>query len=174
MPSVSGATAKPTKNQTKPKGPPKNQRTSKSSSEIKMNYMKLLVTQLANQNPLEPMKNDQMTQQLTSLSQLEQIEKLGSTANKMFENSKFVDKEMLLQLQKLNNNLGSVTNYSKLINSTNMIGKTVEYKKYDKKGKLTGDMLTAKISSVTFSNGKATLNAGDKKIQIGQILKVVK
>ena len=171
MPSVTGATNTPTK--TENTTPQENKTNSQSSSDIKMNYMKLLVTQLKHQNPLDPMKNDQMTQQLTGLSQLENIEKLGVTANKMLENNKFVDKEMLLQLQKLNNNLGAVTNYSKLVDSTSMIGKTIEYKNLDKDGKLTGDTLSAKITSVTFSDGKATLNAGDKKINIGQILKVV-
>jgi flagellar basal-body rod modification protein FlgD len=40
--------------------------------------MKLLVTQLQNQNPLEPMDNNQMASQLAQLSQLGQIESLNS------------------------------------------------------------------------------------------------
>ncbi len=45
-----------------------------SANKIQMDYMKLLVTQMQNQNPLEPMNNDQMTSQLTQISQLEQME----------------------------------------------------------------------------------------------------
>jgi flagellar basal-body rod modification protein FlgD len=49
-----------------------------SASSIQANYMKLLVTQLQNQNPLEPMDNNQMAAQLAQLSQLSQIEQLNT------------------------------------------------------------------------------------------------
>jgi flagellar basal-body rod modification protein FlgD len=48
------------------------------SSDIRTDYMKLLVTQLQNQNPLEPMDNNQMSAQLAQFSQLEQLEKMNS------------------------------------------------------------------------------------------------
>jgi flagellar basal-body rod modification protein FlgD len=50
-----------------------------SSSKIQMDYMKLLVTQLQNQNPLEPMDNNQMASQLTQFSQLQQLESMNSS-----------------------------------------------------------------------------------------------
>ncbi len=40
--------------------------------------MKLLVTQLQNQNPLEPMDNNQMASQLAQFSQLQQLESMNS------------------------------------------------------------------------------------------------
>lgn len=43
-------------------------------SDVKLDYMNLLVTQMQNQNPLEPMSNQDMTAQLTQFSQLEQLE----------------------------------------------------------------------------------------------------
>ncbi len=46
------------------------------SSELKLDYMKLLVTQLQNQDPLEPMDNAEMTSQLAQISQLEQFEEV--------------------------------------------------------------------------------------------------
>jgi flagellar basal-body rod modification protein FlgD len=49
-----------------------------SASQIQTDYLKLLVTQLQNQNPLEPMDNNQMASQLAQLSQLGQIESLNS------------------------------------------------------------------------------------------------
>ena len=48
------------------------------SSQIQMDYMKLLVTQLQNQNPLEPMDNSEMAAQLTAFSQLQQLESMNS------------------------------------------------------------------------------------------------
>jgi flagellar hook assembly protein FlgD len=50
-----------------------------SSSTIQMDYMKLLVTQLQNQNPLEPMDNNQMASQLTQISQLQQLESMSTS-----------------------------------------------------------------------------------------------
>jgi len=48
--------------------------TTATASDIQMNYMKLLITQLQNQNPLEPLDNNEMASQLTQFSQLQQLE----------------------------------------------------------------------------------------------------
>ena len=67
-----------------------------SSSSIRTDYLQLLITQLQNQNPLEPVDNDQLTSQLTAISQLEQLENMtgilsgqadqqGSTFSKVLE-----------------------------------------------------------------------------------------
>jgi len=65
-----------------------------SASKIQMDYMKLLVTQLQNQNPLEPLDNNQMASQLAQFSQLEQLESMNSnfakvlsTAERSYANS---------------------------------------------------------------------------------------
>ncbi len=50
-----------------------------SASNIQADYMKILITQLQNQNPLEPMDNNEMASQLAQLSQLGQIESLNSS-----------------------------------------------------------------------------------------------
>jgi flagellar basal-body rod modification protein FlgD len=55
------------------------------SNQIQMDYMKLLVTQMQNQNPLEPMDNNQMTSQLTQISQLEQMESQTASFAKVME-----------------------------------------------------------------------------------------
>lgn len=49
-----------------------------SVSSAQMDYMNLLVTQLQNQNPLEPMDNNEMASQLAQFSQLEQLESMNS------------------------------------------------------------------------------------------------
>jgi len=43
-----------------------------------MDYMNLLVTQLQNQNPLEPMDNNEMASQLAQFSMLEQLESMNT------------------------------------------------------------------------------------------------
>ncbi len=50
-----------------------------SASNIQTDYMKLLVVQLQNQNPLEPLSNNEMASQLAQLSQLGQIETLNAS-----------------------------------------------------------------------------------------------
>jgi len=53
------------------------------SSGIRMDYMKLLVAQLQNQNPLEPLDNNEMASQLTQFSQLEQLESMNTNFAKV-------------------------------------------------------------------------------------------
>jgi len=48
------------------------------ASKIQMDYMKLLVTQLRNQDPLEPLDNNEMAMQLAQFSQLSQLESMNS------------------------------------------------------------------------------------------------
>ncbi len=48
-----------------------------------MDYMTLLITELQNQNPLDPMSNQQMAQQLAQFSQLEMTEEMNSNIGTM-------------------------------------------------------------------------------------------
>ena len=54
-------------------------------SSIQTDYMKLLVAQLQNQNPLEPMSNNEMASQLAMFSQLEQLESMNTNFAKVLE-----------------------------------------------------------------------------------------
>jgi len=58
-----------------------------SASQIQMDYMKILVAQLQNQNPLEPLDNNEMASQLAQLSQLGQIESLNSSFSAVMANT---------------------------------------------------------------------------------------
>jgi flagellar basal-body rod modification protein FlgD len=49
------------------------------ASDIQMDYMKLLITQLQNQNPLEPLNNNEMASQLAQFSSLQQLESMNSS-----------------------------------------------------------------------------------------------
>ncbi|MBW8014786.1 MAG: hypothetical protein FVQ82_01245 [Planctomycetes bacterium] len=59
----------------------------RSSSNLQLDYMNLLVTQLQNQNPLEPMSNGDMAAQLAQFSQLEQLERLNQSFDQVLENT---------------------------------------------------------------------------------------
>ncbi|MHC4264395.1 MAG: flagellar hook assembly protein FlgD [Planctomycetota bacterium] len=49
------------------------------ASNIQMDYMELLVAQLQNQNPLEPLDNNEMASQLAMFSQLQQLENMNQS-----------------------------------------------------------------------------------------------
>ncbi len=53
------------------------------ASNIQMDYMKLLITQLQNQNPLEPLDNNEMASQLAQFSQLQQLESMNESFAKV-------------------------------------------------------------------------------------------
>jgi len=54
-----------------------------SASKQQLDFMTLLVTQLQNQNPLEPMDNQQMASQLAQLSQLQLTEEMNGNIETM-------------------------------------------------------------------------------------------
>jgi len=58
-----------------------------SISETEDRFLKLLVTQLKNQDPLNPMDNAQMTSQMAQISTVSGIEKLNTTLQAMMSNS---------------------------------------------------------------------------------------
>jgi len=54
-----------------------------SSTDLQSQFMNLLITQLKNQDPSNPVDNNQMTAQLATLSQLGQMENLNSSFAKV-------------------------------------------------------------------------------------------
>ena len=76
-----------------------------SVSSAQMDYMKLLVTELQNQNPLEPMDNSEMASQLAQFSQLEQLESMNSSFASVLANaqrtyaSSLLGKEVSFEVQ---------------------------------------------------------------------------
>jgi len=59
--------------------------TSVSASDLQMDFLNLLVTQLRNQDPLEPMGSENMSAQLAQFSELQQLEEMNSSFGQMLE-----------------------------------------------------------------------------------------
>jgi len=57
------------------------------ASNLQMDYMKLLTAQLQNQNPLEPLDNNEMALQLAQFSQLQQLESMNTSFAKVLSST---------------------------------------------------------------------------------------
>jgi flagellar basal-body rod modification protein FlgD len=132
-----------------------------SAGQQTLNYMTLLITQLQNQNPLDPMDNQQMAAQLAQFSQLELTEKMNTNLDTLNTtvggmNSSFESSLWMAQLD-----------YAK-----SLLGKTVNF--YDPDS---GKTLEATVKKLTFdSKGNPVLTvktsgdgAGEYKISVSQI-----
>ena len=117
-----------------------------SASDIQMNYMKLLITQLQNQNPLEPMDNNEMASQLAQFSQLQQLETM---------NSSFAD--ILSTTER---------NYA-----NSLIGKEISFVSENDAGtqEITSDIVEEVINNI---DGKTILVAGNNTIALEDVISV--
>jgi flagellar basal-body rod modification protein FlgD len=117
-----------------------------SASSIQMDYMKLLITQLQNQNPLEPLDNNEMASQLVQFSQLQQLESL---------NSNFAD--VLSTTQR---------NYA-----NSLIGREIAYVSEDETG---GSNITSGVVEEVINNvdGKTVLVVGNNNIALEDVMSV--
>ena len=68
-------------------------KTTSTTAEAQDRFLKLLTTQLKNQDPLNPMDNAQMTSQLAQISTVDGIERLNATLQKMMTST--VDSEAM-------------------------------------------------------------------------------
>jgi len=117
-----------------------------SASKIQMDYMKLLITQLQNQNPLEPLGNNEMASQLAQFSQLQQIESM---------NARFAD----------------VLTTAERTYANSLIGKEVSFEAETESG--TTDVANGVVQQV-YNNveGEILLVAGDHRVALDDIISV--
>lgn len=83
----------------------------KTATDQKLEFMTLLVEELKNQNPLEPMDNQQMAAQLAQFTQLEETEQMNNSIQQMNEtmnalNSSFEGSMMVAQFDYARSLLG--------------------------------------------------------------------
>ncbi|MET3452321.1 MULTISPECIES: flagellar hook capping FlgD N-terminal domain-containing protein [Curtobacterium] len=102
-------------------------------------FMKLLVTQLQNQDPSSPMDTNQMISQQTQLAMMEQITNQTTTANENFS----------LQMR---------------IAAANLVGKQVSYT-----DAATGTSVTGTASAVSYANSVPTVTVNGKEVALDVI-----
>ncbi len=69
-----------------------------SAADLKTDFLKLLTTQLANQDPLSPMDNQAMVEQLATFSQLEQLEGVNNKLEQQMQYSQSLNNTMMMNL----------------------------------------------------------------------------
>jgi flagellar basal-body rod modification protein FlgD len=102
-------------------------------------FMKLLVTQLQNQDPSSPMDTNQMISQQTQLAMMEQMTNQTTTANENFS----------LQMR---------------IAAANLVGKQVSYT-----DAVTGTSVTGTASAVSYANSVPTVTVNGKEVALDVI-----
>lgn len=102
-------------------------------------FMKLLVTQLQNQDPSSPMDTNQMISQQTQLAMMEQITNQTTTGNENFS----------LQMR---------------IAAANLVGKQVSYTDAD-----SGKFVTGTASAVSYANSVPTVTVNGKEVALDVI-----
>ena len=115
----------------------------------KDDFMRLLVSQLEHQDPLEPIQNEAFVEQLATFSSLEQLEQLNGNIVAM------------IALNQSNALL------SQLTQSSGLIGKTVAWTDPQ-----TGSSLTGTVDSVRIVEGLAVLQVGEVEVPLAAVTEV--
>lgn len=102
-------------------------------------FMNLLVTQMRNQNPLEPMKDAEFIAQLAQFSSLEGIEKLNANFSEM------------LSLQQMTE-------------GSNLIGKVVHYQLAD-----SSTISSGTVDGITVRDGTVNLIVGGNRVPLNTV-----
>ena len=113
-------------------------------------FLKLFVAQLQNQDPLDPVKNEDFVAQLASISSVEQLEKL---------NDNTVASIALNQSNAL---------LSQLTSSSSLIGKEVTYL-----NQITGKESQGAVEGVKIQNGIAVLNINGEDVPLGTVTEIL-
>ena len=114
-------------------------------------FLTLLVTQLQNQDPLDPVGQQEFISQLAEFSTLSGIEELNGGFESMLNRQ-----SDLIRLQELS--VGS-----------DLIGKTIAY--YPADG--SRELQQATVERISVEQGRLTVDVGEQTVGLGQIMHVV-
>ena len=108
----------------------------------KQQFLELLVTQLQNQDPLDPVKNEDFAAQLAQFSSLE-------------------------QMQNLNNSFEGFMRLSQVQSASSMIGREVEWVDKD-----TAAAVSGVVEKISISNGSLNLVVNGQTVPVNDIVEV--
>lgn len=109
-------------------------------------FLDLLVTQLKNQNPLEPMENNEFVQQMSALAAVQETQSLNANI------------QSLIQLQEV------VAGQNAFTQSANLVGKNVDYVDPE-----TGDEKSGYVDSIHLAEGGIFLSIGGTDVPMSLV-----
>jgi flagellar basal-body rod modification protein FlgD len=115
------------------------------SGELRDNYLLLMIEQLKNQNPMDPVDNDQMVGQLAALAQLEHVEGIST---------KFEQALFLQQVQQ----------------GSSLIGKEVTY--LPPQAKSNEEAATGTVDAVRIDGEKVYIDVNNQSIELDKVLQI--
>jgi len=118
------------------------------SAQQKMDFMNLMVAELQNQNPLEPLDNQQMAAQLAQFTQLELTEGMNQGIAAMNES-----------VNKLNTSFQGAMLVAEFDYAKSLLGKDVSFYSADYAQQVTGQVNKVSIDQ---TNGRAMLEVNGK------------
>ncbi|MFO8013000.1 MAG: flagellar hook capping FlgD N-terminal domain-containing protein [Phycisphaerae bacterium] len=122
-----------------------------SASDLQVQFLNLLVAQLQNQNPLEPMDNSDMTAQLAQISSLQQMEEM----NGYLETVAGEDSPFAAAL------VAAEGRYA-----TSLIGKEISVLADD------GTVLSGTVTGVERLDGEFVLQVGDQRVPLDAVREI--
>ncbi|WP_017471887.1 flagellar hook assembly protein FlgD [Amphibacillus jilinensis] len=133
----------------------KNQPRSTPSGELgKEEFLKILMAQIQNQDPLDPMDDREFIAQMTTFSQLEQMLNMNTSI------SKLVDNQMMSPVIQYSHLIGKEVQYYALDDET---GKIIEPK----------ELATSTVVAISEREGYAVIELeNDQKIYTDEILRI--
>lgn len=112
-------------------------------------FLKLLVTQLQNQNPLEPMENTEFISQMANFSALEQMTNINSNLEILLRN---LNEDLFPQIS--------------MQQAANLIGREIAYEDSS------GWILNGKVEAISLSDGVVYYVVDGNKIAAGSINRI--
>lgn len=120
---------------------------SATASELQTQFLTLLATQLSNQNPLEPMESSDMTAQLASLTELEQMEAL-------------------------NLNFNSLMKTMTMGEATDMLGALITFFPTDSNGVASEESVTGIVTEINVVDSEPKVKVGTYDVAMDEIIQV--
>ncbi len=118
------------------------------SASARDEFLNLLVTQLRNQDPLDPVKQEDFLSQLAQFSTLEGVEKLNSSLS-----SQLAIQNDILKLQQFSQ-------------AATLVGRSVTYRTEE------GDLAAGLVESITVNQNRMQLHIGNETVGIDSIVRV--
>ena len=123
-------------------------------------FYNLLVAEVTNQDPLDPVSNQELTLQLMQLQNTSAMSEVTDSMESMVASSEELNENLLSAFS-------SLQSLSSLSSATSMIGKDITYKLDDSTGEVSGT-----VDSIKINDGTAYLMIDDTEVALDNVLTI--